>query len=43
MKVLEMSKECPLQHAITLAKHFKLKEIEHYEQLVTSFNSKDEI
>ena len=42
-KVLEMSKECPLHHAITLAKHFKLKEIEHYEQLVTSFNSKDEI
>ena len=42
-KVQEMSKECPLHHAIALAKHFKLKEIEHYEQLIASFNSKDEI
>ena len=42
-KVQEMSKECPLHHAITLAKQFRLKEIEHYEQLIASFNSKDEI
>ena len=42
-KVQEMSNECPLHHVIRLAKHFKLKEIEHYEQLIASYNSKDEI
>ena len=42
-KVQELSKECPLHHAITLGKQYKLKEIEHYEQLVASYSSKEEI
>ena len=42
-KVQDLSKDCPLHHAIALGKQFKLKEIEHYEKLIATFSSKEDI
>ena len=42
-KVREMDEENPIKYIIREAKRFKLKEVEHYEQLLEKFDNKEQI
>ena len=42
-KVNEMNEENPIKYIIQEAKRYKLKEVEHYEQLLEKYDSKEEI
>ena len=42
-KVVDLSDSDPLTYAITLGKQYKLKEINHYDNLLEKYNSSDDI